>query len=116
MALDPKVQAATALHRFGFAPKSGGLAAFMSDPRGVLIAEIEKAHPGQIANDDLLSTGEAARAAFDFRQERKATRLAERAQREADKTAGEKSPANEQLEGQSGTNGPAGSGSECHEG
>jgi uncharacterized protein (DUF1800 family) len=95
MALDPKVQAATALHRFGFAPKSGALVAFTSDPRGAFIAELEKPRPGQIVNDDLLNTGEAARAAFDFRQERKAARLAERAQREADKNPDNNSPPGE---------------------
>jgi uncharacterized protein (DUF1800 family) len=87
MALDSKMQTAAALHRFGFAPKPGALAAFSSDPRGALIAELDKRGTGQIVNDDLLTSGEAARAAFDFRQERKATRLAARSQREAEQNA-----------------------------
>jgi uncharacterized protein (DUF1800 family) len=82
MTLDPKVQAATALHRFGFAPKPGTFSVFSSDPRGALTAELDKASSGQIINDDLVSTGEAARAAFDFRQERKGARLAQRVARE----------------------------------
>jgi uncharacterized protein (DUF1800 family) len=41
----------------------------------------------------LLSSGEAARGAFNFRQERKALRLAERAQREAEKNAPPPAPA-----------------------
>lgn len=87
MATDPKVQAATALHRFGFAPKPGGLAAFYKDPRAALLAELERPNAGQIVNDDLLSAGEAARASYDFRQERKAERLARRAGDEMDKAA-----------------------------
>ena len=87
MALDPKIQAATLLHRFGFAPKPGGLAAFYKDPRAALLAELDKPSAGQIINDDLLSAGEAARASYDFRQERKAERLARRAGDELDKAA-----------------------------
>jgi uncharacterized protein (DUF1800 family) len=87
MTIDPKMQAATLLHRFGFAPKAGGLAAFSRDPRAALLAELERPNAGAIVNDDLLTTGEAARAAFDFRQERKAERLARRAEAEADKAA-----------------------------
>lgn len=87
MALDPKIQAAIGLHRFGLAPKAGGLAAFSKDPRAALIAELERPNAGQIVNDDLLNVGEAARATFDFRQERKAERLARRAGDEVDKAA-----------------------------
>lgn len=87
MALDPKAEAATLLHRFGFAPKPGVLARFSKDPRGALLAELEAPNAGRIENDELLSGGEAARAAFDFRQERKAARLQERAARESERTA-----------------------------
>jgi uncharacterized protein (DUF1800 family) len=61
MTIDPKMQAATLLHRFGFAPKAGGLAAFSRDPRAALLAELERPNAGAIVNDDLLTTGEAAR-------------------------------------------------------
>src|ERR1700732_5052267 len=87
MATDPKVEAATALHRFGFGPRSGAIAAIASDPRRAVLAELSRPGAGRITDQDLLSTGEAARAAFDFRQERKAARLAERADREAAKNA-----------------------------
>jgi uncharacterized protein (DUF1800 family) len=87
MARDPKVEAALALHRFGFGPRAGSIAAIASDPRGALIAELDRPGAGRIADSDLLTSGEAARAAFNFRQERKARRLAERAQREAEKNA-----------------------------
>ncbi len=87
MALDPKVQAATGLHRFGFSPKPGALATFSADPQGAFAAELSKANGGQIVDADLLTSGEAARAAFDFRLERKAARLAQRAEQDAEKSA-----------------------------
>ena len=79
MAIDVRTQAALALHRFGFSPKAGALAS-IGDARAKLIAELETPVAGQIKKQDLLSSGEAARAAFDFRQERQAARLASRAQ------------------------------------
>src|ERR1700736_2004643 len=85
MARDAKAEAALALHRFGFGPRAGSIAAIASDPRGALLAELDRPGAGRIGDPDLLTSGEAARAAFNFRQERKAQRLAERAQREAAK-------------------------------
>jgi len=80
MSLDPRMQAAVALHRFGFGPRAGSLDAIGSDPRGALIAELDRAPAASVADADLLTSSEAARAAFDFRQERRATRLAQRAE------------------------------------
>ena len=79
MARDAKAQAALALHRFGLGPRAGTIAAIATDPRGALMAELDRPGAGRLTAPDLLSVGEAARAAFDFRQERKAQRLAERA-------------------------------------
>src|SRR5215470_2316472 len=93
MARDPKAEAALALHRFGFGPRLGSIAAIASDPRGALMAEIDRPGAGRITDADLLTSGEAARAAFNFRQERKAQRLAERAQRETAKNAPAEQPA-----------------------
>jgi uncharacterized protein (DUF1800 family) len=83
MALDPKAVAATALHRFGFGPRAGSIASVAADPRGAMLAELDRPGAGRIADSDLLTTGEAARAAFDFRQEKKAQRLALRSERDA---------------------------------
>src|SRR5438874_8992770 len=85
MARDPKAEAALALHRFGLGPRVGTISAIASDPRGALLAELDRPGIGRIADPDLLSGGEAARAAFHFRQQRRAQRLAERAEREMDK-------------------------------
>jgi uncharacterized protein (DUF1800 family) len=90
MALDPKTSAATALHRFGFGPRAGSIASVAADPRGAMLAELDRPGAGRIADSDLMTTGEAARAAFDFRQERKAQRLAVRSERETIQAEGKK--------------------------
>src|SRR6187549_1648217 len=77
MAPDPK-SAALALHRFGLGPRPGSIAAMASDPRGALLAELDRPNAGQITDPDLLSAGEAARAAFDYRKERRAARLVQK--------------------------------------
>ncbi len=79
MALDPKAEAALALHRFGLGPRAGSVAAIASDPRGALLAELDRAGAGRLANADLLTSGEAARAAFAYRQAVQVARRAERA-------------------------------------
>ncbi|MCW5683247.1 MAG: DUF1800 family protein [Pseudolabrys sp.] len=91
--LDSKSLAALALHRFGFGPRAGSLAAVAADPRGAVLAELDRPGAGRIADDDLLSGGEAARAAFDFRQERKAQRLAQREERNQERAAQAKAKA-----------------------
>src|ERR1700756_4740803 len=75
MALDPKT-AALAPHRFGFGPRLGSIAAIASDPRGALLAELDRPGAGRIGDPDFLRGGQAARGAFNFRQERKAQREA----------------------------------------
>ena len=82
MACDPK-QAALALHRFGFGPRAGSIAAIADDPRGALLAELELPGVGQIVNSDLPSSGAANRAVFEYQAERQATAKRERQRREA---------------------------------
>jgi uncharacterized protein (DUF1800 family) len=82
MALDAKGAAALALHRFGFGPRAGSIDAIASDPRGALLAEIEKPGAGQIVNPELLTSGQAARLAFSFNQEQQAKRIALRVSEE----------------------------------
>jgi uncharacterized protein (DUF1800 family) len=98
MARDPKAEAALALHRFGLGPRLGSIAAIAADPRGALLSELDRPDAGRITDPDLLSSGEAARAAFDFRQERKAQRLADQErerQRQANASASSNPPATE---------------------
>jgi uncharacterized protein (DUF1800 family) len=81
MAVDPRFDAALALHRFGLGPRVGSIAAIASDPRGALVAEIDRPGSATITNPDLQSGGQAARAMFNFQQERRAMRQASGTQR-----------------------------------
>ncbi|MEA2906030.1 MAG: hypothetical protein QOI12_3417 [Alphaproteobacteria bacterium] len=90
MALDPTAQAALALHRFGLGPRAGSIAAISSDPRGALIAELEKPGAGRIAAADLLASGEATRAAVRFQQAQREMRRAARTASDAGKDAAKK--------------------------
>jgi uncharacterized protein (DUF1800 family) len=83
MALDPKAEAALALHRFGTGPRVGSVAAIASDPRGALLAELDRPDAGGIVNPELLTSGAAARAAIVFQQAQRVARQAERTAQQA---------------------------------
>jgi uncharacterized protein (DUF1800 family) len=82
MACDPK-EAALALHRFGFGPRAGSIMAIAPDPRGALLAELERPNAGQIVDADLPSAAAANRAVFEFNAERAAGKKREERRREA---------------------------------
>ena len=84
MALDP-IEAAIALHRFGLGPRAGSIAAIASDPRGALLAELDRPNVGQIASAGLISSGAINRAAFEFNAERQAQQRQEAKRKEAEK-------------------------------
>src|ERR1700681_4480989 len=94
MALDPQTQAALALHRFGFGPRAEAISKIASDPRGALLAELERPGAGAIEDPDLLTSAEAAQAGRDFRQVRKAARLAERIERDTNQQAAQQAARN----------------------
>ncbi|MGA9950866.1 MAG: DUF1800 domain-containing protein, partial [Xanthobacteraceae bacterium] len=76
--------AALALHRFGFGPVGDSISAIANDPRGALLADLERPGGGQIAAV-LPSSADAARQVADFRAEQQAQqKLAQRAKQEAD--------------------------------
>ena len=80
-----KEAAALALHRFGFGPVRNQIVAIADDPRGAILADLERPQVGCVAAADLPSSGEAARAVFEYRAEQQAkTKLAERAKKEAE--------------------------------
>jgi uncharacterized protein (DUF1800 family) len=83
MVTDLKSEAALALHRFGFGPRVGLIAAIAADPRGALLADIDRPGAGALSASGVHTSGEAARAAFKVREARRTARLAERAEREA---------------------------------
>jgi uncharacterized protein (DUF1800 family) len=87
MALDPQIQAALALHRFGLGPRRDAIARIASDPRGALLAELERPGAGRLDDPGLMTSAEAAQAGRDFRQEKKAERQVQQA---APKPGGDK--------------------------
>jgi uncharacterized protein (DUF1800 family) len=88
MALDPR-GAARALHRFGFGPRPGTIAAVTSDPQGAVIAELDRANAGRVADAGLLSSGAANRIAFEFNAARQAQRRLEARRQETAKLVAE---------------------------
>src|SRR5438552_3137866 len=84
MALDP-IGAALALHRFGLGPRAGSIAAIASDPRGAVLAELDRPNAGQVSNAGLMTSGAINRAAFEFNAERQAKQRLEARRKEAEK-------------------------------
>ena len=82
MTLDARA-AALALHRFGLGPRAGTIEAIASDPRGALVAELERPGGALVAAADLPSSGAANRAVFEYNAERNAKDKLARRQREA---------------------------------
>ena len=72
-----------ALHRFGFGPRPGGIAAIAADPRGALLAELERPDAGLIVGAGLPSSAAANRAVFEYNAERAANDKRERLRRES---------------------------------
>jgi len=83
MSTDPKYQAALALHRFGLGPKPGSIDAIASDPRGALLAELERPGVGLVFDASLMTASKSSMAAFNFRQEQMAKRIALQAEKTA---------------------------------
>jgi uncharacterized protein (DUF1800 family) len=79
-----KEAAALALHRFGFGPAVGGIAAIADDPRGAILADLDRPLAG-IIDGGLPTSSEAARAVFDFQAEQTAKqKLAQRTKKLAE--------------------------------
>jgi uncharacterized protein (DUF1800 family) len=79
------LEAALALHRFGFGPVAGSIAAIADDPRGALLADLERPGAGRVAAAHLPNSAQAARTLFEFRAERLAKeKLAQRAKQAAE--------------------------------
>src|SRR5262249_57342791 len=74
------------------APRAGPLAAVASDPRGALLAELDRAGAGRIGNADWLTSGTAARVAFAYQQAQRVARQAERAVQQANPPSSGGSP------------------------
>jgi uncharacterized protein (DUF1800 family) len=96
MACDPKA-AALALHRFGFGPRVGSIAAITEDPRAAVLAELEQPEAGQLKNPDLPTSSAANRAVFEFRAERNAEQKRQRREASAQPAIEPPPPQPEQM-------------------
>ena len=65
MAADPK-QAALALHRFGLGPRDGSIRRIANDPRGALLAELQKPNVARVSSAGMLNGGGTFRALRKF--------------------------------------------------
>lgn len=85
MTANPRFEAALALHRFGFGPVGDAIGVIADDPRGALLAELERPGAGQVAAANLPNSAQAGRALAEFRAERLAKeKLAQRAKKDAE--------------------------------
>ena len=90
MALTGREQAVLALHRFGLGPRPSSVVAIASDPRGALLAELDRPGAGLIAGADLQTSAQAFRAVADANAERQAKQvLAMRKQKEIERQQAE---------------------------
>jgi uncharacterized protein (DUF1800 family) len=80
-----KNAAALGLHRFGFGPVGDAITAIAADPRGALLADLERPGAGRLdPTPSLRPSAEAAREVFDFRAGRRAQqKLAQRLQKQS---------------------------------
>jgi uncharacterized protein (DUF1800 family) len=77
--------AALALHRFGLGPAGESIAAIAADPRGALLADLERPNAARLEAANLPSSAQAAREVFDFRSAQTAKqKLALRVQKAAE--------------------------------
>jgi uncharacterized protein (DUF1800 family) len=79
-----KAEAALALHRFGMGPRPGSIAAIEADPRGALLAELERPDASLLMASALPSSSSAYRTVADANAKRQAKAIiATRQQKEA---------------------------------
>ena len=96
MSSSAKAEAALALHRFGMGPRPGSIAAIEADPRGALIAELERSSASPIAIPGL-SSAKAFRAVNEANAKRQAKAIL--AKKEQDAKRQQMSEASSMTEG-----------------
>ena len=82
-----KAMAALALNRFGLGPRLGSIAAIASDPRGALLAELDRPRAGEIDAPSLPTSAQAFRAVADANAERRARQISMARAQEAKRAA-----------------------------
>src|SRR5271154_5814583 len=83
MSSSAKAEAALALHRFGMGPRPGSIAAIAADPRGALIAELERPSASEIAASGLPSSAKAFRAVNEANAKRQAKAIVAKKEEDA---------------------------------
>jgi uncharacterized protein (DUF1800 family) len=83
MSSSAKAEAVLALHRFGMGPRPGSIAAIESDPRGALIAELERPSASEIAASSLPSSAKAYRMVTDANAKRQARAIVAKKEQDA---------------------------------
>jgi len=97
MSNSAKAEAVLALNRFGLGPRPGSIAAISTDPRGALLAELERT-PLLAAASSLPSSGQALRVVAEFNDKRLAKiRAAKRADDQAKKDKARQDQAKQQM-------------------
>src|SRR5262245_15137585 len=87
MGTSTKAVAALALNRFGLGPRLGSIAAIASDPRGALLAELDRPQAGALAASQLPTSAAAFRAVADANAERRAREIVMAKAQEAKRAA-----------------------------
>ena len=83
MSSSAKAEATLALNRFGMGPRPGSIAAIEADPRGALIAELERPYAALAASSALPSSTKAFRAVADANAKRQARATLAKREQEA---------------------------------
>jgi uncharacterized protein (DUF1800 family) len=88
-----KAEAVLALHRFGMGPRPGSIAAIESDPRGALLAELERPAIGDVAAANLPSSAKAFRAVAEANAKRQARAIVAKKDQDAKRLQMAEAPA-----------------------
>src|SRR3954465_2537462 len=83
MSRSAKAEAALALHRFGMGPRPGSIVAIEADPRGALIAELDRPAISELAAANLPSSPKAYRAVTDALAKRQAKAIVAKKEQDA---------------------------------
>src|SRR5580704_14475910 len=87
MSSSAKAEAILALHRFGMGPRPGSIAAIETDPRGALIAELERPSAADLAAPGLPSSAKAFSAVNAANAKRQAKAIVAKKEREKEQAA-----------------------------
>lgn len=93
MSSSAKAEAVLALHRFGMGPRPGSIAAIEADPRGALIAELERSATSLTAASGLPSSAKAFRAVNDANAKRQAKAVIAKKEQDAKRQQMAQAPA-----------------------